>query len=489
MMNLEDRINESFNWSTITEVLVKIVTPLLNIILAHILLPEDFAPLASVTMIVTFGEIFVESGFRKYLIQHQFENKEDQDKHFDVAFWSSLAISFVIWAFVIAMSKSLSNLLGDTDISLAICISGIILPLYATCGILNSILQKNLLFKKLFIVRVVTAFVPLFITIPLAVLGLGYWSLIIGNIFGVLTQTIVLSIVNTQRIHIFFSFEILKDMLSFGIWTLLDGIAIWLTSWVDSFIIASFLNDYYLGLYKNSLSIVNSLSGLVTASVIPVLYVGLSNYQNDNEKFSDFYNYIQRILAMLLIPMGVGCFIYSDVFVNIMLGKQWAEAAGVVGISFLTSAFRTIYVGICSEAYRAKGKFRIPFYLQLLDVAILVPVCIFFGRKGFWPLVLARSIIRLDLIIPEVIILRKVAGIKIKEQIIKTLPIYFSTAIMGLFCFVAKRTISGTGPALVQIMLAIIIYFFILWRIPQSRRDILRSSFAQKIINKPILKE
>jgi len=474
---VESKISNSFKWSTVTELFVKIITPILNIILAHILLPEAFAPLATINLVITFGEVFVESGFRKFLIQHDFEDSKQQKKYYDVAFWASLIFSFFMWGLMIVFCKPIATYLGSSDIWLAIAISGVILPLYSVCGIFNSCLQKELKFKKMFVVRIVAALIPLFVTIPLALFGLDYWALVIGNIVGVLGQAIALFWVSEIKIGAFFSFEVLKDMLSYASWTLLDGMAIWLTSWIDSFIIARYMTEYYLGLYKNSMSMINSLSGIVTSAIVPVLFVGLSKYQHDNTKFSNLYNAVQRLLAMILIPMGVGCLIYSDFLVDILFGSEWSEAAGIVGIVAITTSFRTVYVGLCSDAYRAKGLFKIPFFLQIIDLFVLVPVCLISAKKGFWALVYARSLIKLDLIIPEIVIMNRVLKIELKEQFVKSIPIYISTIVMGAFCILTRDIFDSMIWYFFDIIFAIIVYSGSILLFPSTRQDILSSPF------------
>ena len=75
-------------------------------------------------------------------------------------------------------------------------------------------------------------------------------------------------------------------MLSFSVWSLVEAIAIWLTTWIDAFIIGTVLNDYYLGLYKTSTTMVNSLLALITAATTPILFSALSRLQNDNSQFN-----------------------------------------------------------------------------------------------------------------------------------------------------------------------------------------------------------
>ena len=59
-------------WSAITEVVAKLISPITSMVLARLLAPEAFGVVATITMIVTFAEIFTDAGFQKYLIQHEF---------------------------------------------------------------------------------------------------------------------------------------------------------------------------------------------------------------------------------------------------------------------------------------------------------------------------------------------------------------------------------------------------------------------------------
>ena len=62
-------------------------------ILARILAPEAFGVVATVTMIVSFAEMFTDSGFQKYLVQHEFESDEERYQNANVAFWTNFFIS------------------------------------------------------------------------------------------------------------------------------------------------------------------------------------------------------------------------------------------------------------------------------------------------------------------------------------------------------------------------------------------------------------
>lgn len=470
---LAKSVNNAAKWSLVTELISKIISPITNMILARILAPEAFGILATVVMVISFSEIFVESGFQKFLIQKEFKSKEEEKEYFNVAFWSNLIFSLFIWGIIIIFNKSLSEFVGNPSLGKILIITGVTIPIYGIIGIQSCQLKKSLNFKKLFYVRIVSSFTPLFITVPLALIGFGYKSLIIGNIAGIALQAIVLYITTLYRPNFYFSLIKLKIMLQAGIWTTLDGIAVWLTAWIDSFLISSSMSGYYMGLYRNSNAMVTSLFSIITASVVPVLFPALSKLQNDPKEFNEMFLKMQHRLAFFLVPIGVGMFLYKDFVITILFGNKWMEASGIVGIMAITTVIRIIFVSIYSEIFRAKGKFKIPLYMQVLDLGFLVPICLFSVRYGFWTLVFSRALAKLPLIIPETIVVKYISGITIRRTLSQMFPIFLSTLLMGIAGNYLQSFRAGILWTIVSIVICMIIYLVIILFFKKEREEII----------------
>lgn len=466
-------VNNAAKWSLITELVSKIILPITNMILARILTPEAFGILAAVVMVISFSEIFVESGFQKFLIQKEFKSKKEEKEYFDVAFWSNLLFSIFIWCLIIIFNKKLAEFVGDVSLGKILMITGITIPIYGIIGIQSCQLKKSLNFKKLFYVRIVSSFTPLFITVPLALIGFGYKSLIIGNVAGVLLQVIVLHITSLYKPSFYFSLVKLKIMLQAGIWTMLDGIAIWLTAWIDAFLISNNMSNYYMGLYRNSNVMVNSLFSIVIAAVIPVLFPVLSKLQNDSKEFNRMFISMQYKLSFFLIPIGVGMFLYKEFIIIILFGNKWLEASKIVGIMAITTAIRTIFVSMYSEIFRAKGKFKIPLYMQILDLIFLVPICLFSVKYGFWALVFSRAFAKLLLIIPEIIVVRYVSGITLRRTVKSLFPIILSALLMGIIGNYLQSFKTNISWIIISIVICIISYFIIILFFKNERKKIM----------------
>ena len=216
--------------------------------------------------------------------------------------------------------------------------------------------ERDFDFKTLFFVRIGTTLIPLFVTVPLAFVLRNFWALLIGTLASNLFNAIVLTVKSQWKPSFYYNFALFKEMFSFSAWTLLESVAIWLTAYADIFIVGHYLNEYYLGLYKTSMTTVNSYMAIVTASIIPVLFSALSRVQDDNIQFKETYYKFQRLTAVLVVPMGIGMFVYSDLVTRILLGSQWVEAGGFIGLWSLTSAVTIVFSHFTSEVYRSRGE-------------------------------------------------------------------------------------------------------------------------------------
>ena len=483
--NINNKIGRATVWSSITEVMAKIIAPIVNIVLARLLLPEAFGIIATITMVISFAEVFTDAGFQKYIIQHEFDTQEDLDKSTNVAFWTNLSISFFACVIIFIFRHDIAELVGNPGLGNSISIASLLIILYAFSSIQMARYKRDFDFKTLFFVRIGTSLIPLLVTIPLAVILRNYWALLIGNFASQLFNAVVLTVKSKWKPKIYYNFTLFKEMFSFSAWTLLESIFIWLTANIDIFIVGSYLNEYYLGLYKTSMATINSYMGLITAAIIPVLFSSLSRYQNDDKQFKSVYYMFLRLTAVFVVPMGIGIFLFSDLVTMILLGNQWMEASGFMGMWGLTSAFNIIFAHFASEVYRSKGKPVISLIAQLLQLAFLIPALLISINYGFEILYIVRSLVRIEMILSAFIIMRLLYKFKLTDIFKNTLPMIVSALIMAMAGYGLKILNDSFIWQLVAIFICIVIYFSVLFLLfPKIRKEVFETKYAKKIINK-----
>lgn len=471
--NIKNKAIYAGKWSFATELAAKMVSPISNMVLARILSPEAFGVVAIATMIMSFADMFTDAGFQKYLVQHEFRDEEEKYQNTNVAFWTNLGISFFLWVSIIFFRNPLAAMVGNPELGNVIAIACVQLLLTSFSSIQMALYRRDFDFKTLFLVRMVAIGVPFTVTIPLALLGLSYWSIIIGSIVAQLSNAVILTIKSKWKPFFFYKVAILKEMLSFSIWSLVEAISIWTTSWVDAFIIGSFFNSYYLGLYRTSQMMVNSLMAVVVSSIVPVLFSTLSRFQDDDINFKKTYYKMQRLVSVLVFPIGVGIYVFSDLATEIILGSQWSEASGIMGIWALTSAVMIVLGYFCSEVYRARGKPKLSFLAQVLHLIFLVPVIIISSKYGFWTLIYARALVRMQFVLVHFMIMKVAMGFPIFETLKNVFPTAISAIIMGIIGYYLQQLNPGIVWSIFSIALCALLYAGMLCLFKNLRNEVL----------------
>ena len=461
--------NIATKWNMLAQLMQKIVSPITNIILAHLLAPEIFGVVASITLVTSFLDVFTEAGFQKYLVYCDAKDDEEFGHTVSVAFWTNFALSMFLFVGLILLRNPVANLVGVSGKGMAVAVAGVVLPLTSFSSIQAALFQRELQYKKLFGIRFLGSLIPVVVTIPLALTGVGYWALLIGKIAGTAYSAVVTTLASKWKPKFFFSFKVFKKMFGFCSWSLGESVTTWLATNLDVLIVGSILSSYYLGLYKTSISMVNDLLRIVSSSILPVTYAVLSRLKDDTKQFNKEVYKSQQTLASIVLPMGVGVFLFRDLATTIALGSQWSEAATLLGYWGLASCVNIAFVYICDDVYRAVGKPKVSFYVHVAAVAVLIPAVLYSAKLGYEVLIVVRPLTILFEIIAREIALRKCSGVTILQFFKNSLPPIIATACMAAVGVLLQLISSNMLWHIVSIGICAIMYFVVLYVLPGGK--------------------
>lgn len=464
---LNSKVVSATKWSGITEIIAKLVAPITTMVLARLLTPDAFGVLVTAQMVISFAEIFTDAGFQKYIVQHEFCDDDDKYKSTTVAFWANLIMSLLIWVGIMIFSGPIAHLVGCEGHGIVITVSCVCIPLAAFSSIQMALFRRNFDFKTLFYVRIIGIFIPLLVTIPLALLTKSYWSLIIGMIALNFSNALILTIKSNWKPRWFFSVKRFKEMFSFTMWSMLEAISIWLTSYIDIFIVGTMLSQYYLGLYRTSMSTVAQATSIITAATTPVLFASLSRLQSNRVEFNAMFFKFQKIVGVLVIPIGVGIYLFSDLITEILLGDQWVEASSFIGLWGLTSAITIVLAHYASEVFRSIGKPKLSVLAQWLHIIVLWPVILLFVNEGFDTLCIARSLVRLEFVVVQLALLGIVVKMNVLKMIVNILPSIIAAVSMFVILLMPKA--ENLLVEFLYILICVCVYFMVIMLFPEER--------------------
>ena len=465
--SLNTKVATATKWSGLTEIAAKLVAPITTMVLARLLTPDAFGVMVTAQMVISFAEIFTDAGFQKYIVQHEFKDNDEKFKSTAVAFWSNLIMSLVIWAGISIFANPIARLVGCDGEGIVIAVSCICIPMEAFSSIQMALFRRDLDFKTLFWVRIIGILIPLIVTVPLAFATRSYWSLIIGMIALNFTNALILTIKSKWKPRWYYNIQLFKEMFSFTMWSMLEAISIWLTSYVDIFIVGTMLSQHCLGLYRTSMSTVGQITSIITAATTPVLFSSLSRLQDDREQFNEMFFKFQKLVGILIIPIGIGIFLFSDLITQILLGSQWMEASPFIGLWGLTSAISIALAHYSSEVYRSIGKPKLSVLAQWLHIIVLWPVLLFYVKEGFEALYVARSFVRLELVLVQLIIMGIVVKMKVLKMLTNIFPSVIASSSMLLILLFPSSDIIFIQ--LLYVVICICIYFAVILLFPEER--------------------
>ena len=198
----------------------------------------------------------------------------------------------------------------------------------------------------------------------------------------------------------------------------------------------------------------------------------LSRLQDDEHAFTNLFFKFQRVVAILILPLGVGIFCYSD-FITSILGTQWIEAAPFIGLWGLISAITIILSHYSSEVYRAKGRPRLSVLSQFLHIIVLWPTVYIAVKYGFEVLYTARSLVRLEAILVNLIIMYVVVKISPYEMLKNIYRPCISAIIMGLCSYYLLLYSKDIIWQIISIIISVVIYICVLFCFSKERKYLL----------------
>lgn len=345
-------LTHALKWSFLSELASKAISPVVFIVLARLLTPEDFGVMSAALMVMGFSQIFWEAGMGKALIQRPTNTQEAAN----VAFWVNIGLSIVIASLLfIAAGPIARKFFHDERVTAVIQVMTLQVFLGAVSSVHTALLQKEMGFKKLFWVRFATVSLPGLASIPLALGGMGYWALVAGTLAGQAMQVVMLWYMSDWRPQLSFDTQVAKEMGRFGAWVGASGLLAWFYIWADSLIVGMYLGSHELGLYRTGNQFSSMVFAIFFGPIVVVLYSHLVRMGDDKQRLREAAVKVIKTLTFIAIPLAMIIFSLADPLSVALFGEKWSGISLVIGVMALMHGFSWI-VGMNGEFYRAMGE-------------------------------------------------------------------------------------------------------------------------------------
>ena len=341
-----------------------------GIILARLLAPSDYGLIAMTTVFFTISYALADSGFTSALIR----KKEREEIDYSTVFVANVVLTFILCAILCLCASYIADFYKEPLLEKIVCINALLMFLTSFLSILSNRLTIQLRFKEKSLINVISAVVTGCISMGMAFMGYGVWSLIFPNFVSFLIRLVLYWRCLRWFPKWSFSGSIYKEYFSYGSKMLLTT----LIGAVYNNIYPIFIGRYYssmrLGYYDKAQGYANLPSNVVGSAISRVTFPVLSKIQDDNDNLQVIYRKMIRVSAFVVFPVAMLIAVLARPLVIVLLTEKWEPCViylQIICFAAMWNPIHSLNLNLLMVKGRSELFLRLEIVKRILGVMVL----------------------------------------------------------------------------------------------------------------------
>jgi teichuronic acid exporter len=479
-MSLKQKVLTGFIWSAFEQFSNQIIGFSISIILARLLMPEEFGLIAMLTIFMSLGRTLIDSGLTQSLIRS--ENPDDSD--FSTVFYFNLIGSIVIYVIIVFLAPYIAAFYNQSQLTSIVRVYSIVFIINSLTAIQNTRLTKIMDFKTQMLVSTPSLIISGVVGIVLAVFGYGVWSLVWSKIVQSFAASIQLWYWSKWHPKWIFSNKKFKQHFSFGIKLTLSGILD--TVFVNSYaiIIGKFFAPAQVGYYNRADSLqmfpVNIISSIINKISFPLF----SEIQNNDLRLKNIYKRIMQMVIFLVAPTLIFISVLAEPLLRFLYTEKWLPAVPYFQILCASGILYPIH-SYNLQILNVKGRSDLFLRLEIVKKILLIIVIFFSFKFGIYGLLYGSVLFSLIAFIINTHYTGKFINYTAFQQIKDLLPTILLALISGVVIYCLDFYLSYLNyydflRVLIGGLIGVLIYTLLTWLFQLGQIHELKSIIIRK---------
>lgn len=376
----------NFLWRFAERCGAQFVSFIVSIVLARILVPEDYGTIALVTVFTAILQVFVDSGLGTALIQ----KKDADDLDFSSVFYFNLTVCLILYIGMFIAASYIADFYNDATLTPVIRVLSLTIVVSGVKGIQQAYVSRHLLFKRFFYSTIGGTIFSAFFGIGIANAGFGVWALVAQQLSNTMIDTLILWITVKWRPKKQFSWNRLKILLTFGWKLLVSSLLDTAYSNIRNLIIGKMYSSTDLAFYNQGDKFPKVIVTNINTSIDSVLLPTMSNVQDDRERVKQMTRRAIKTSTYVMAPLMMGMVFCAEPIVRIILTDKWIPCIPFLRIFCITYMFWPVHTANLN-AINAMG--RSDWFLWLEIVKKIMGMAILFSTMWFGVMAMAYSLL------------------------------------------------------------------------------------------------
>jgi teichuronic acid exporter len=317
--SLKSTATKGIIWSAVDKFAVQFGQFAVGIILARILVPEDFGLIGMLAIFIALSQTFIESGLGIGLIQRQNRSAID----FSTLFIFNLGASSFFYLLLFFSAPFISSFYEQPQLTDLTRVLGLSLFLNAFTIVQRTKLTIAIDFKSITKSNVIGMITGGLCGVIAATNGYGVWSLVVQTLMGSSASSISLWLLSNWSPSITFSKKSFKSLFGYGSKLLLAGLYAQILNNVYNICLGKFYSTASLGYYTRAKSFADISAGSIVSILQQATFPILTSVQHDKEKLVSIYSRMIRMSAFFTIPLMTLIALLAKPIVILLLTEKW----------------------------------------------------------------------------------------------------------------------------------------------------------------------
>lgn len=352
----------------------------ISIVLARILIPEEFGLIGMISVFVGIGTSLVNSGLTQSLIRAPDPDQED----YSTVFFFNLAGSIIIYWVLFFTAPFIAVFFAQpalTEISRIYCLTFII---SAFSEVQLTRLTKEMNFKLQMTIAIPSLIGSGLLGVFLAYMGYGVWSLVWMGVCQSFLSTVQLWIRTGWTPSLMFNIAKFRYHFKFGYKLTLSGLLDTIFTNIYQIIIGRFFLPAQVGFYTRADSLKQLPVSNISIALNKISYPLFASIQNDDARLKKGYKQIMQMVIFVIAPVLIFMGVLAEPLFGFLFTAKWLPAVPYFQILCLTGILYPLHA-YNLNILNVKGRSDLFLKLEIIKkilVVILILVSIKFGILG-----------------------------------------------------------------------------------------------------------
>ena len=337
-------------------------------VLARLISPTDFGVVGAALIVIGVSTIVSRLGLGPALVQRPALER----RHIDTAFTTSVLLGAVLGAFAWLVAPLAAEFFRIEGVKPVLRALAVVFPLQGMATVAESLMRRELRFRWLANLDVISYGIGYgAVGITLALLGLGVWALVLGQIAHNAVKTAMLLSGQPPRIWSVPDRRAFSELMYFGGGFTVAKIANQLAQQGDYLVVGRFLGPAALAYYGRAYNLMSAPASGFGTILDAVLFPTMARVQTDAKRLAAAYRRGVALIALVVLPVSPALVLLAPEVVRVVLGPRWTPVIVPFQILAAGMLFRTS-AKMGDSLARATGAVFRRAWRQILYAALVI---------------------------------------------------------------------------------------------------------------------